>query len=176
MMQEPPLTGSINVRAPRYLVAQVASACWHCHRDTLAIAIALAQDHEIWVEDPDASAAGRPPGVWQCAGMRAWIFYVEYLPLRVRRRLHAWSSAYRYAYNRQTDGSYWINHCQHCGCAQDDDYLHGEPDVAFLPLAPAAAERILVSAVEEPFAAWAGGYCCDPPLFDAMRMARQGGN
>ena len=180
-MQEPPLTGAINVRAPRYLVARTDCACWRCARATPVIAVALDAAHTLWIDGADRAEAGKvacvwqTAGAWQAAGMTAMLFYVEYLPLGVRRGLQAHSPLYRYAHNRATDGSYWINHCAHCGSAQEDDHLHGEPDVAFMPLSEAAASRIALLPVAEPFAAWAGGYCADPPLLAAMRSIPAGG-
>lgn len=173
-MQEPPLTAAINVRAPGYLAAVARCACWHCGRDTPVVGIALTPAHETWIDDAPVSGAARAAGVWQAAAAGAWIFYVEYLPLGVRRRLQALSPLYRYAYNRATDGAYWLNLCAHCGSAQDDDHLHGEPGAGFMPTSAQAAARIELIAVNERFAAWAGGYSYDPPLFEAMRAARPG--
>lgn len=171
-MQEPPLTGAINVRAAGYLAARALCPCWHCGRDTPALGIALTAAHEALVDEAETTSAARAAGVWQAAAAGAWIFYIEYLPLAVRRRLQSLSPLYRYAYNRATDGAYWLNLCTHCGAAQDDDYLHGEPDVGFMPTTVQAAARIELIPFDEPFTAWAGGYSCDPPLFEAMRMAR----
>ena len=171
-MQEPPVSGPINVRAPRYFGARALCACWRCRRETLVLGIALGAEHETWIDAAEGSlGAGRASGVWQAARAGAWLFFVEHIAVPVRRRLQLLSPWYRYAHNRATDGSYWINHCSQCGSAQDDDYLHGEPDVAFMPITAAAAARIELCAIDEPLAAWVGGYCENPPLFEAMRVA-----
>lgn len=167
-MQEPPLIGPVNVRAPRYWVARTDCRCSRCARETPVIAVALDATHEVWIE---TEGAAHGSGLWQPALLCAELFYIEYLPLAVRRGLQAHSPLYRYAHNRRTDGSYWINHCAHCGSAQEDESLHGEPDVAFMPLSAAAASRIEWRAVDEPFAAWAGGYSADPPLLSIPSVA-----
>ena len=127
----------------------------------VAIGIALDAGHRIRVDD----------GVWRTARSPAWLFEIEYLPRRVSVRLGPLSPRFRLAVSPTTGGHLWLNHCPHCGAVQDDDYLHGEPDVAFMPFTAGAAQRIELHAVDAPFAAAIGGTGDDPPLFGAMRRA-----
>jgi hypothetical protein len=164
------LIGRLNVRAPRYLVARTGCACGRCARETPVIGIALPPGHETRIGLSEA--AGVPGGgawaraagtIWQIEEAPAWLSFIEYLRRGARRRLEALSAGYRRGPSPARDGDYWVNHCAHCGAAQEDDYLHGEPDVAFLPFTAAAAARIEWLPFDEPFGAWAGGYGTDPP-------------
>ncbi|HUX74084.1 MAG TPA: hypothetical protein VMV25_09375 [Steroidobacteraceae bacterium] len=182
-MDEPPAAADANVRAPCYQVARTLRACWHCGGATPVVGIALPPTHETLIADgeddeddedhdgddgDDAGGAVAPADVWRPAGARAWIFYVQFLCADAELRLRGIAPLYRYAYSRTIDGRYWINHCAHCGAAQGDHYLHCEPDVAFMPTTPAAARRIVLFAVREPFAARACGHALDPPFLDAL--------
>lgn len=149
---------SVNARAPRYLAALACCACCRCERKIVAIGIALGAGHQIRVD-----------AEWRTIRSPAWLFDVEYLPRRVRARLQRLSPLYRPAASPSTGARRWLNQCPHCGAVQDDDYLHGEPDVAFMPLSAGAAERIELHAIDASFAATIGGTCDDPPLFGAMR-------
>lgn len=135
----------------------------------VAIGLALGAGHRIRVDDGEPDSIGFVARGWRTVRSPAWLFDVEYLARRVRGRLQRLSPGYRLADNPTTGGRRWLNHCPHCGAAQDDDYLHGEPDVAFMPFTVDAAQRIELHAVDAPFAAAIGGHCDDPPLFGAMR-------
>lgn len=63
----------------------------------------------------------------------------------------------------------WLNHCEYCGRAQDDYWLHCEPNAPFLPLTAEAADRIDLIALRAPFEAVAGGLSDGIAFFDAMR-------
>ncbi len=108
---------------------------------------------------------------WRTVRCPAWLFDVEYLPRRVTVRLRRLSPLFRVAASPTTGGRRWLNQCPHCGAAQEDDYLHGEPDVAFMPFTARVARRIELHAIEVPFAAVIGGFGDDPPLFAEMRRA-----
>lgn len=153
---------SINLRAPDYRVGRTRCPCERCGRPTPVIGILLPDTHEIRIDD-DA--------VWQRGGACAWIYELAFLPPIVSSRLPAASFVYRHAIGPVGDGACWLNHCIHCGAAQDDDWLFGEADVAFMPLSIAAASRIELRTIREPFAALAGGYCLDPPLIEVMPSA-----
>lgn len=164
---------SINVRATRYLGALARCACHRCGREMVAIGIALEAGHQMCIDDGARGGVGPLGGVWRTVRSPAWLFDVEYLPRRVRVRLQRLSPGYRLAERPTTGGHRWLNHCPHCGAVQDDDDLHGEPDVAFMPFSLSAAERIELRAIDGSFVAAIGGHCDDPPLFGAMRRTGQ---
>lgn len=159
---------AVNVRAPRYLVARAGCACCHCAGKIVAIGIALDAGHRIRVEPGTRRVGGVREDAWHTVRSPAWLFAIEYLPRRVSVRLRMLSAGYRRVESPTFSDRLWLNRCPHCGAVQEDDYLHGEPDVAFMPLTAAAAERIELLAIEAPFAAVIGGTCDDPPLFGAM--------
>ncbi len=160
---------AINVRAPRYFVACASCACDRCTREMIAVGLALGAGHRMRVDDGEPDRVGAVARAWRTVQAPAWVFDVAYLPRRVRGRLQRLSPGYRFALHPATGGHRWLNHCPHCGGVQDDDYLHGEPDVAFMPFTVDAAQRIALHAVDAPFAAAIGGTSDDPPLFGAMR-------
>jgi hypothetical protein len=55
-----------------------------------------------------------------------------------------------------------MNHCEHCGAAQEDHDLHCEPASAFMHNDGDDAAHIECLEVPEPFAAAAGGYSYEP--------------
>lgn len=135
----------------------------------VAIGLALGPGYRIRVDDGETDSLGSVARAWRTVQAPAWLFDVEYLARRVRGRLQRLAPGYRFAESPTTGGQLWLNHCPHCGAVQDDDYLHGEPNVAFMPFTVGAAQRIELHAVDAPFAAAVGGTCDDPPLFGAMR-------
>ncbi len=169
-MHDDPTPHDINIRAPCYRLARSVPACWRCGAAAPVFALALPIDHQTLEADaePEPGAAA-PADSWQLAGFEAWIFYVEYLPHSVRRQLHALAPRFRYAYNRSTDGSYWINHCERCGTAQDDYFLHCEIGGVFMPATAEAAGLIELRTIHAPFVGSAAGYSYDPPFIASMR-------
>ena len=65
-------------------------------------------------------------------------------------------------------GSYWANHCEHCGSLQEDHDLFCEPEGAFLPVDAAWASAIELTRIDEPFAAAAAGYAYEPEYLEHM--------
>ncbi len=168
MMPETSMTEEINVRAPFYHVARVQCRCWRCGKATSVFAIALPPEHETLIGDGAHGRQDPETESWQCPGVRAWIFHIEYLPLEVRRRLRVMAPLFRRKHSRTTAGAYWTNHCAHCGASQGDYFLHCEPDVAFMPMSAQAAAPIRLERVDQPIGAYACGQAQDPPFFEAL--------
>lgn len=99
---------------------------------------------------------------WHSPAIRATLFYVRHLPQAVHRRIAALTSSFRLAESPATGDAYWMNHCEHCGAAQEDHDLHCEPGGAFMPTSAQAAAGIQLLQILEPFSAAAGGYSVDP--------------
>ncbi len=56
----------------------------------------------------------------------------------LKRQLGPWPS-FRLGFSRSAGGHYWFNHCTRCGAAQDDYFLHCEPEGAFFAPSLASA-------------------------------------
>jgi hypothetical protein len=160
----------INFRSPHYWIARTAGVCPQCHAETRLVALilppgheALSIDEEDTLIDRDASTRG---DLWESVPRHAFVFYVEFLPDEVRRRLQVLAPMYRFAASPATQGSYWANHCARCGAFQEDQDLFCEPEGAFLPVSPAAASSIELLPVPEAFEVSAAGYAIDPQFVE----------
>lgn len=161
-----------NVRSQSYFVARTNTRCWHCGSLTRVVALALPRDHETLPEDaPPAPAEGLAPEAWQHAHVDAVIFHVQRLSDDVLNRLSGISQHYRLSDRRTDQGSYWANHCEHCGKVLADQELHCELDGAFMPSSKGAASNIQVQRIEEPLEAAAAGYSFDPEFFEFARRS-----
>jgi len=159
---------SINVRSGSYWIARATGECDRCRAETRFVALALPPQHESLALDWDIEEGELVAHHWETAERGAFLFYVEYLPEEVRRRLQAASKSYRFALSERTQGSYWANHCATCGALIEDHDLFCEPDGAFLPTTAATAAAVTLERVDESFEAGAIGYACDPQFLDAM--------
>lgn len=157
-----------NVRSNTYFVARTEAQCWHCGLPTRVLALAMPPDHETLDPDVDDRDAGLAETAWQCAGVNAFLFYMEYLPDAVRSRLSGISPYFRLDYSEATLNSYWANHCEHCGSLLGDHELHCEFDGAFMPFSVSAAANIQLLQIQEPIEARVVGYAYEPEYFRCM--------
>jgi hypothetical protein len=170
---QPP--ANANVRSPSYFVAQANAPCPHCGLSTRLLALAVPPRHETlqlesaeWVDvDLDDSTSD----LWQPESVNAFVFYIEYLPNQVQRRLSRLLPFFRLAYSPSALNSYWANHCEHCGKLLGDHELHCEPEGAFFPVSELAAADIQLLIIKEPFEAEAAGFALEPEFFHAMRVS-----
>jgi hypothetical protein len=172
-----------NIRAPAYCIARASGSCVHCREPTPLVALVLPRSHEILEPDADADADANADAdtradakgddsaadSWQVAQSGAFLFHVEYLSHAVQKRLREVSLFFRPAHSEATMSTYWMNHCERCGVAQEDNELFCEPDGAFLPTSPAGAAAIRLLEIPEPFEAAAAGYAIEPAFFEFMR-------
>jgi hypothetical protein len=159
---------NINVRSASYWIARATGECERCGAETRLVALALPPDHQSLELDWNIEADGFVAYNWETVEWRAFLFYVEYLPAKVRRRLQAASKGYRLAFSERTQGSYWANHCAACGALVEDHDLFCEPDGAFLPMTAASAAAVTLERVDEALEAGAAGCACDPQFLDSM--------
>jgi hypothetical protein len=173
MTMSPPSTlTDANVRSQTYYVARTTALCWRCGTPTWLLALALPPAHDVLEEDDTVELPddGEPaPGMWQCADANAFLFHVERLPDEVQRHLHELSQSFHVAQNPAAHSSYWENHCEHCSALLGDHELHCEPDGAFAPSSEAAAAKIELREIKEPFEAAVAGYALEPEFFRCMR-------
>jgi hypothetical protein len=158
---------SVNVRSKDYLIARTAGQCAYCGLRTPLVALVVPPSHEtlsLATEDEH----GPLPDSWDQVPWSAFLFYVGYLPDGVQRRVQTSSKTYRLAVSPAGQGSYWANHCGHCGSLQEDHDLFCEPEGAFLPVDAASASAIELTRIDEPFAAAAAGYACEPEYLEHM--------
>jgi hypothetical protein len=176
-----------NVRSSGYFIARTVVTCWSCGAPTGVVALALPPGHETFElgdDEPDYAGAVTACDTWDVAPHNAFLFYVQYLPNAILRRLTALAQAYRLTGGREDAeedargdaaagadpdaGGYWANHCERCGFLLDDHELHCEPDGGFLPTSAAGAMSIHLTWFGEPFEATAAGYAIEPQFFDSM--------
>ena len=156
----------INFRSDGYWVARTVGMCLHCRGETRLVALMLPPGHESRSTSDEDVQAGEDSSMhddsWERVPRHALLFYIEFLPDAVRQRLQVLAPTYRFANSPATQGSYWANHCEHCGGLQEDHELFCEPEGAFLPVSPAAAAAIELLPVPEALRVGAAGYAIDP--------------
>jgi hypothetical protein len=156
------MANNVNSRSQTYAVARGLQRCDKCARFTPVIGLVLFAGHETLkssaAADANADDETAAADVWEPADTRALLFFVEYLPEAVQRRLQQFSQHYRLEHDEQEGQSYWMNHCSFCDAEQRDFELYCEPEGAFMPISEEAAAFIRFYEVPEPFEALAGGY------------------
>jgi hypothetical protein len=167
-MPGPHLRNDINIRSPRFLLARTVGTCWHCRTTIPLFALAVPPGHMELELDDEARDEETAVDTWRIAADSAFLFYVEYLPAAVQNRLKQFTQSYRLGDCAVAAGSYWANHCEHCGSLLDDHELFCEPDGAFLPTDESRARIIRLAPIDEAFEAVAAGYAYEPDFFDAM--------
>lgn len=160
----------INVRSPRYWIASAPAVCSVCGECVTVSSLAVTAGHETLelAEEPADDA-------WSGATGAAFLFFVEYLSEGVRRQLSALAPAYRPRSDAGGEADsgelpHWVNHCDRCGAAFDEQALFGELGGAFVPATPQEASRVRLLCIDEPFEAAVGGYCHEPEFFGSMSV------
>jgi hypothetical protein len=162
---------NVNVRSKDYLIARTSGTCAHCGIKTPLLALVLPPSHETLTNgDDDGPSEGEPAaGSWDRVPWSAFLFYVGYLPEDVKLCVERFSRTYRPAMSPAAQGgTYWANHCAHCGSLQEDHDLFCEPEGAFYPVDAASASAIELARVGGAFEAAAGGYACEPEYLEHM--------
>jgi hypothetical protein len=167
-MVDPDSNPTINVRSDSYWIAHATGECGRCRAGTRLVALALPPSHQSLALDWDVQKDELIARHWETAQWSAFLFYVEYLPEEVRRRLQGLSQGYRFAFSERTQASYWANHCAECGALMEDHDLFCEPDGAFMPSTAANAAAVTLARVDEALQAGAAGYAYDPQFLDSM--------
>jgi len=156
-----------NIRSPRFFVARAVGTCRRCRAPIPLFALAVPPGHLALELDDDADEEAAVD-TWRIAAHGAWLFHVEHLAEPVQQRLRRFTRSYRRDEEHTADAC-WTNRCEVCGAPQDDQALFCEPDGVFSPLGDLQSAAILIEAVEESFAATAGGYAPDPGFFSTLR-------
>ena len=167
-MSDPSERQDINVSSPRYFIARRLGACGYCRAPTQVFALAVPPGHWALEMDADAQDGAVAVDTWRLATHSAFLFYVEYLPDVIHRRLKRFTQYYRFGHSDAAMGFYWANHCERCGCLLDDHDLFCEPDGAFVPTRASTARLIHLLPMNEEIEVLAAGYAYEPQFFDAM--------
>jgi hypothetical protein len=154
-----------NVRSAKYLIVESKTRCDQCKGVTAVFAFALPTSYEsLYVDDdtPDDES-----GTWETRGIAAVLSYVEYLPEAVADRVRSVTQHYRLDRDCEIGGTFWTNHCEHCGAPMEEEELHGDPGRPFGPMPDLGLEVIRLHEVHEPFSPWAGCECHDLRQLDS---------
>lgn len=158
----------INVRSDGYWIAHTTGTCAQCRSTNRLVALALPAGHQSLALAGDELRDELAEYVWESAAATAFLFYVEYLPRHVQRRLREFSRGYRFSCDDPVQGCYWANHCSACGVPMHDHDLFCEPGGAFLPTSPASAAAIMLVRIPQLLEAGAIGYACAPQFLESM--------
>lgn len=153
--------GGPNLRSGRYIIVESKLACERCNKVTAVFAIALPAGYESLV-----AGEGDDSDSWEASPISAVLSYVEYLPETVASRISALTSRFKRP-DGDTGKTFWMNHCEHCGAAIEEEELHGDLDGPFGPLPPLGLEAIQLHPVREAFEGWAGGESHDVKPLDS---------
>jgi hypothetical protein len=143
-----------NVRADRYFIVESRMKCEQCKALTAVFAFTLPADYESLYTDDDTP--DDESGTWDVPGFAAVLSYVDYIPETVIDRVCSMTQHYRLGRNEAGGGTFWMNHCEHCGAQVEEEELHGEFESPFGPMPSEGLEAIRLHEVHEPFTAWAG--------------------
>ena len=144
-----------NVRASEFFIAFAVGPCARCAQLMPLIALGAPVGHER-LDD----------GGWLAVSEETLLHDIESLAPEASAVVQALFPQFR---PTPAPDQRWLNHCGSCGCAQDDYWLHCEPDAPFQPLSAEAADWIDLIACHMPFAAQAQGMSEGIAHFGAMR-------
>jgi len=156
-----------NVRAGRYFIVESRMRCEQCKALTAVFGFALPADYESLYSDTDDDTPDDECGTWEVPGFAAVLSYVDYIPESVVDHVCSMTQNYRLDHNEAGGGSFWMNHCEHCGAQVEEEELHGELESPFGPMPSEGLEAIRLHEVHEPFTAWVGGQSYDVKPMDS---------
>lgn len=158
-----PAEPDIQIRASSYFIAETAKPCWKCGKLTKVFGFVIPAGHEVLeeVELDDCGSRGLNSAEsielqWVICNEPVIIHFIEYLPQMVIKRVQQLTRHYSVDHSKQADGSYWMNHCEHCGMKQGDFNMYQEPGGAFFPTTREEAVEIILHQIDEPFTAGYG--------------------
>jgi hypothetical protein len=84
----------------------------------------------------------------ECATEPVLLSYIEYLPDWVIQRIQSKYPQYHKDTSWAYEGSYYMNHCIHCGFKQGDYFLTKPSDGPFNPCTPEEAHRLSLTEIQ----------------------------
>jgi hypothetical protein len=144
----------VNIKASSFYTVAASVQCEACEARSRVAALAVPAAHQLFDEEVSS---------WDLAQAPALIFDLCLVPKSVLRHLRRVASGFRQSI---FEPDAWRNHCTRCGMELDEQYLHCEPGVAFVPTTREEATRISLLLIEQPLSIWANGYAPAPEFFD----------
>ena len=118
------------ITSDQAFVASATVSCWKCHSSIEVIC--------LYCES--GTVSGEALDQFTIANVWA-------LEDALVRQLEPWPM-FRQVYEEEGQGSYFANHCSHCGAVQEDMYLHSEPGDPFFDIPHAAPGVVKLTALE----------------------------
>lgn len=117
---------SVIAKSP-VLIALNSRECYRCTKNTAVIS--LASDNFYCLSDD-----GDENDKWFWADGFSFFSMPIFIEKEFANIISRLFPNYKIGYSKTIEGSYWANHCEHCGALQGDFHLHSEPGGAFFPL------------------------------------------
>ncbi|PZP49410.1 MAG: hypothetical protein DI598_07925 [Pseudopedobacter saltans] len=136
---------SIIIKSP-FFIAINSRHCYKCAKPTTVIA--LASDNFYYLDDDNEENDNEK---WIQEDYFSFFSMPLYLNEEVRNVLNRLFPQYKLGYSKTVDGTYWANHCVHCGLLQGDFYLHSEPGEAFCPVSMEDYRQITLISIHTKF-------------------------
>ncbi len=160
-----PLPAELNVRSPWYYFGSSTHSCPHCEQQTAVHGFVLPAGHSVLnvadFEDDDQWEVGEEPSL---------LCEVEYLIPSVARRVEFLAPNYRPGSLAGSVSETWLNFCEHCGAALDDNEVFCEPGMGFLAFTEEDARRVALLTVGEEFGARCGSFSLGVALIEEMAV------
>ncbi len=130
-----------NVKADYFFLMINGQTCWKCDDHTPVYALAVPRDHQQPYEDLDdvyekdeGEEEECPETVWEEQGYNGVMSHIGWIEGDVAQLVVDMSGgSYKPVYSVTLGGTYYMNHCKHCGAKQGDHFVHSTPGGAFFP-------------------------------------------
>jgi len=144
--------------AARPFLATSSSSCWKCGDSTPVHCLALPQGHLSLEFRDDDEDDGESEGAveWRLADCGTFISNLTLVNGSVQRYLKTACPSYCLDFSKKAEGSYFMNHCKHCGAKLGDFFMHNEPGGAFFPTTEGAARGITLRSIDATLLACGG--------------------
>lgn len=134
---------SLITKSPIYIALNMRE-CYRCAEKTLVIS--LASDNFYYLNEDENENQK-----WFLSDDLSFFSMPTYMEKELEDILSQTFQNYKIGYSRMAEGSYWANHCKHCGALQGDFHLHSEPGGAFFPLDIEEYEQITFVSIKTKF-------------------------
>jgi len=160
-----PASPELNVRSPSYYFGASTHECGHCGGTTKVHGFVLPAGHAVLnvadFEDEDEWEVGDEPSL---------LCDLAYVIPSVARFVAALAPNFRPGVRSAADSETWLNFCEHCGAALDDNEIFCEPGMGFLAFTEEDARRIALLRVHEEFGAICGSFSIGVALIEEMAV------
>jgi hypothetical protein len=160
-----PVPPDLNVRAPWYFLGTSTHECEHCGLETKVHGFVLPAGHAVLnvgdFEEEDEWEVGDEPSL---------LCSVEYVIPSVARLVTSLAPTFRPGFLHPADSECWLNFCEHCGAALDDEEIFCEPGMGFLAFTEEDARRVALLTVREEFGAVCGSFSMGVALIEEMAV------